>query len=171
MPTSKSSRSSYAGNTTRPIGKSYRPIRLNSPANRMATQPEHVIASSWRVSVSSPFQSQHPRTSMLGERASVLPSGSRRGLSGSMRQVSVVGPPLLRACDRNLAPSPWSSGSPNRREPSGDDCSVVPTAGGIHPRSSRVARLNAELVSFPGSRNRDKSHSLDGRTVAPIQRE
>ena len=52
-----------------------------------------------------------------------------------------------------------------------DDCSVDPTAGGIHPRSSRVARLYAELVSFPGSRNRDKSHSLDGRTVAPIQRE
>ena len=96
--------SSYAGNTTRPIGKSYRLIRLNSPANRMPTQPEHVIASSWRVSVSPPFQSQHPRTSMLGERASVLPSGSRRGLSGSMRQVSVVGPPLLRACDQAQAP-------------------------------------------------------------------
>jgi hypothetical protein len=54
----------------------------------MATRPEHVIASSWRVSVLPPFQSQHPWTSMLGEICvCVLPSGSEKHLSGSLRQV------------------------------------------------------------------------------------
>jgi len=74
-----------------------------------------------------------------------------------------------------LRPSPSSFAkierARNMLEPSGDDCSVTPTAGGIHPRSSRVARLCAELVFFPGSRNQDKSHSPDGRNGAPTQRE
>jgi hypothetical protein len=90
-------------------------------------QPEHVIPSSWRVSVSPPFQSQHPRTSMLGEVcACVFPSGSLRGLPGSMRQVSVAGPPLPRACDQAQATSRGSSGARNMREPSGDDYSAAP---------------------------------------------
>jgi len=169
MPTSRSSGSSYPGNTTRPSGKSrksYRPMGLSSLANRMATRPEHVIASSSRKSVSLPFQSQHPRTSMVGEIwVCVSPSGSRQ------QQVSVPGRPLSWISDRNPAPLPWSSGARNRREPSEDDCSVVPTAGGIHPGSGRVAWRYAALVSFPGSRNRDKSHSPGGRNGAPTQRE
>ena len=68
------------------------------PANRMATQSEHVIASSWRVSASPPFQSQHPRTSMLGETCvCVLPSHlSRPGPVTSL--------PGLLACDQAQAP-------------------------------------------------------------------
>ena len=141
------------------------------PAKRIATRSEHVIAPS-QVSIFPPFQSQHPWSSVLSEVCwCVLPSGFRCDLPRPMQQVSLAGPLLPRACDRAQAPSPRSSGARNMQEPSGDDCSVVPTAGGIHPRSIRVARLYAELVSFPGSRNRDKSHGLDGRTVAPIQRE
>jgi len=57
------------------------------------------------------------------------------------------------------------------QEPSGGDCSGAPTAGGIHPRSSRVAWLYAELESFPDTRNRDTPRSPDGRTCAPTQQE
>ena len=57
------------------------------------------------------------------------------------------------------------------QEPSGGDCSGAPTAGGIHPRSSRVAWLYAELESFPDTRNRDTPRSPAGRTGAPRLRE
>src|SRR6516162_6460871 len=110
--------------------------------------------------------------SMLGERASVLLLGSRQRLS--LRETplaSLPRPQVRRACDRSPAPWPCWSGVPSKLEPSGDDCSVVPTAGGIRPRSIRVAWLYAELVSFPGSRNRDKSHSPGGGNGAPTQRE
>src|SRR6516165_9792622 len=110
-------------------------------------------------------------TSTLGEvHASVLPLGSGQRLCLGMTPfASLLRPQVRRACDR--AREIWRAPSVARsiQVPSEDDCPVIPTAGGIHPRSSRVARLYAELVSFPGSRNRDKSHSLDGRTVAPIQ--
>ena len=79
----------------------------------MATRPERVIASSSRVSVSTLFQPQHPRTLMLGEICvCVSPSGSRQ------LQVSVPGRPLSRISDRNPAPLPWSSGARSKREPS-----------------------------------------------------
>ena len=90
----------------------------------LATRPEHVIASYWRVSVSPPFQLQHPQASTLGEIwVCVSPFGSPQ------RQVSAPGRPLSWISDRSPAPLPWSSGARNMQEPSGDDCSVVPTAG------------------------------------------
>ena len=94
----------------------------------LATRPEDVIASYWRVSVSPPFQLQHPQASTLGEIwVCVSPFGSPQ------RQVSAPGRPLSWISDRSPAPLPWSSGARNMQEPSGDDCSVVPTAG-LHNR-------------------------------------
>ena len=142
-------------------------LRPRSPANRIATQPEDVIAYSWRESVVPPSRLQRPWTSTQGEIClSVSSLKFRPHLARSMQRVSVARPPLPPACDRAQAPSPRSSGARNMLEPSGDDCSVTPTAGGIHLRSSRVARLYAELMSFPGSRNQDKSHGPDGRNGA-----
>jgi len=146
--------------------------QARSPANPMATQPENVIAYSWQESVLPPSRLQHPWTSTQGEIClSVSSSRLRQHVARSMQQVSVARPPLPPACDRAQAPSPRSSGARNMLEPSGDDCSVTPTAGGIHLRSSRVAWLYAELVSFPGSRNQDKSHGPDGQNGAPTRRE
>ena len=112
-------------------------------------------------------------TATLGEvHASVLPLGSGQRLCLGMTPfASLPWPQVRRACDR--AREIWRAPSVARsiQVPSEDDCSVTPTAGGIHLRSSRVARLYAELVSLPGSRNRDKSLSRDGRIVALIQRE
>ena len=98
-------------------------------------QPEDVIAYSWRESVLPPSRLQHPRTSTQGEMfLSVSSLKFRPHLARSMQKVSVVGPPLPPACDRAQAPSPRSSGARNTLEPSGDDCSATPTAGGIHLR-------------------------------------
>src|SRR6516162_10252273 len=142
------------------------------PVIAWVDQPEDVIAYSWRESVLPPSRLQHPWTSTQGEMfLSVSSLKFRPHLARSMQKVSVARPPLPPACDRAQAPSPRSSGARNMLEPSGDDCSVTPTAGGIHLRSSRVARLYAELMSFPGSRNQDKSHGPDGRNGAPTQRE
>jgi hypothetical protein len=112
-------------------------------------------------------------TSTLGEvHGSVLPLGSGQRLCLGMTPfASLPGPQVRRACYR--AREIWRAPSVARniQVPSEDDYFVTPTAGDMHLRSSRVARLYAELVSFPGSRNRDKSLSRDGRIVALIQRE
>ena len=146
--------------------------QARSPANPMATQPENVIAYSWQESVLPPSRLQHPWTSTQGEIClSVSSSRFRQHLARSMQRVSAARPPLPPACDRAQAPSPRSSGARNMLEPSGDDCYVIPTTGGIHLRSSRVAWLYAELVSFPGSRDQDKLHGPDGQNGAPTRRE
>jgi len=94
------------------------PDYTRSPANQTATQPRprEIACSSW-ASVLLPPRPRHS-TSLLGEIGPcVSPSGSRRGVPGSMQQVSVARLPLPRTCDRAQAPSPRSLGAPSMQEP------------------------------------------------------
>ena len=152
----------------------YRPVaqddRAELRAIRMKSRPEHVIVLCWRKSLQPlpPHSTSMPDEFYWG----VSPSGSWQCRPVRVIPLAFVsGPQVRRACDRSHVPSPYLTGAPNKPGPSEDDCFEAPTADGIHPGSSRVASLYAELVSFLGARNRDKSHSPGEQNVAPTQRE